>query len=209
MEAIKDKIFDFAYELAFRDATMRRAYQTQQKTKETVSNAYEKAKVNIRKKARGPVKEYVDAVAAGNFPDFNEAAKKVNECVADPEFKFGNIQKLLNMTIKYIYLGYYTNPEIRNNFKECHCPMDGIMLNKVINSYKKLKNKNDEYLKYEVGEGKYSSDFSKISWSKIEFDDELKNKYSKKIYDNYQEMIKTLAKSKGLIPIEYDYDEWG
>ncbi len=203
---IKDKIFDFAYELAFRDATMRKAYQPQQELKEMDSDAYEKA--NIRKKARDIVKEYVDGVVAGKFPDFYETAQKVNKCVADPEFRFGNIQKLLNMTIKYIYIGYYTNPEIRSNFKKCHCPMDGIMLAKVVNDYNELENKNEEYLKYEVEEGKYSRAFSEISWSNIEFDDGLKNKYSRKIYDNYQEMVKILAKRKGLIPIEYNYDEW-
>ena len=187
---IKDKIFDFAYELAFRNS----------------SDAYMKAKIIIRKKAKDSVKEYVNGVVAGEFPDFNEAAQKINKCVADPEFRFGNIQKLLNMTIKYIYIGYYTNPDIRNNFKKCHCPMDGIMLNKVVNAYKKLENKNEEYLKYAVGESKYSSAFSKISWSKIEFDDKSKNKHSKKIYDNYQEMVKTLANRKALIPIEYALD---
>ena len=198
---IKDKIFDFAYELAFRDATMRGAYQVQLETKKT--------KDNIKEKARDVVKEYVDGVVAGEFPDFYVVAQKVNKCVADPEFKFGNIQKLLNMTIKYIYIGYYANPEIRSNFKECHCPMDGIMLKKGINAYKKLENKSKEYLKYEIGEGKYSRAFSEISWSKIEFDDGLKNKYSKKIYDNYQEMVKMLAYKKDLIPIEYDFDMWG
>ena len=38
---IKDKIFDFAYELAFRDATMRGAYQVQQETKKTKDNIRE------------------------------------------------------------------------------------------------------------------------------------------------------------------------
>lgn len=198
---IKDKIFDFAYELAFRDATMRGAYKRQEEAEKMYSNTYDKAK--------NTVKEYVDGVVEGKFPDFYEAAKKVKKCVADPEFRFGNIQKLLNMTIKYIYIGYYTNPEIRSNFKECHCPMDEIMLKKVVKDYKKLENKKEDYFKYEIGEGKYSRDFSEIYWSKIEFDDDLKNKYSRKIYDNYQEMVRALAKEKDLIPIEYDFKEWG
>lgn len=193
---IKDKIFDFAYALAFRDATMQGEYQAQQETKETNTDAYKKAKNNIRKKARASVKEYVDGVVAGEFPYFNEAAQKVNNCVADLAFRFCNIQKLLNMTIKYIYIVCYKKPEIRNNFKECHCPMDKIMLNMFVNAYKKLENKNKEYLKYEVGEGKYSRAFSEISWSKIEFDDRLKNKYSRKIYDNYQEMVKLWRREK-------------
>ena len=49
-ENIKEKIFVFAYELAFRDATMRGEYQAQQETKETNIDAYKKAKNNIRKK---------------------------------------------------------------------------------------------------------------------------------------------------------------
>ena len=159
---IKDKIFDFAYELAFRDATMRKAYQLEESEK-IESDAYKNAKAEIKGKAKDIVREYVDRVVEGNKPDFYEYAKKVDESVADPEFRFGNIQKLINMTIKYIYIGCYTKPEIRSNFKECHCPMDGIMLAKVVAAYKELPNKNEDYLKYEVGEGKYSRAFSEIS----------------------------------------------
>lgn len=36
------------------------------------------------------------------------------------------------------------------------------MLNKVVNAYKKLENNKEEYLKYEIGEGKYSRAFSEI-----------------------------------------------
>ena len=204
---IKDKIFDFAYELAFRDATMRKAYQLEE-SEEIEPDAYKNAKAEIKGKAKAVVREYVDEVVDGNKPDFYECARKVNECVADPEFRFGNIQKLINMTIKYIYIGCYIKPEIRSNFAGCHCPMDGIMLAKVVKAYKELPNKNEDYLKYEVGEGKYSRDFSKISWSKIEFDEELKNEHSRKIYDNYQAMVKELAKEKGIIPIEIDFSEW-
>ena len=78
----------FAYELSFRDATMRRAYQAPQETK-----------INIKKKAKAPVKEYVDGVVNGKSPNFNETAQKINKCVADSEFRFGNIQKLLNMKL--------------------------------------------------------------------------------------------------------------
>lgn len=47
------------------------------------------------------MKEYVDGVVAGDFPDFNEAAQKVNKCVADPEFRFGNLK---NVTVLWMEL---------------------------------------------------------------------------------------------------------
>lgn len=48
----------------------------------------------------------------------------------DSSFGFGNAQKLINMTAKYIALGIYMD-DCREGFQYCHCPMDGIMVDKV------------------------------------------------------------------------------
>lgn len=48
----------------------------------------------------------------------------------DSSFGFGNAQKLINMTAKYIALGIYMD-DCREDFQYCHCPMDGIMVDKV------------------------------------------------------------------------------
>ena len=41
----------------------------------------------------------------------------------DSSFGFGNAQKLINMTAKYIALGIYMD-DCREDFQYCHCPME-------------------------------------------------------------------------------------
>lgn len=44
-------------------------------------------------------------------------------------FEFGNAQKLINMTAKYIASGMFTSKcGCGGNFQYCHCPMDSIMV---------------------------------------------------------------------------------
>lgn len=49
-------------------------------------------------------------------------------CDNEEKFTFGNVQKLVNMTAKYMFLSAYENENKRVLFKHCHCPMDGIMI---------------------------------------------------------------------------------
>lgn len=49
----------------------------------------------------------------------------------DSSSGFGNAQKLINMTAKYIALGIYMD-DCREDFQYCHCPMEGIMVDKVV-----------------------------------------------------------------------------
>ena len=85
-----------------------------------------------------------DTVRAAHEKLFLETAinvcKSINNYEGKPDtagnFSFGNAQKLINMTIKHIYLHTYTIdslgfPSIRERFRYCHCPMDSIMLQDV------------------------------------------------------------------------------
>ena len=57
--AVYDKIFDFAYTMAFRDATMRRAFTRRPNEKEVT---FRKRKEEVKQNARKIVKKYTDAI---------------------------------------------------------------------------------------------------------------------------------------------------
>ena len=132
-EIISSKIFDFIYMCAMRDAIIREAFKGEKTWIESVATA----KVILRK--------YIDRVLNNEFDSqrnhdncfleiANEICQAINE--AKPQngiatFSFGNAQKLINMTVKYMYGFCYQNPDLRGGFRYCHCPLDSIMLNKV------------------------------------------------------------------------------
>lgn len=182
-------IFDFVYELALRDAVMRTAYLG------------DKNKLRENWKGKDIVFDYANKIINNNEFDYYDIAKKLCNSFdkfIDPkgnskvQFNFGNAQKLLNMTMKYLYIMCYKNNELRKNFKNCHCPMDRIMIDKVKREFKSFQREEREKLK-----GKLKS----ISWSRLTFED-------KDIYQQYQEAVKFLADKENLYPLEYDYFLW-
>lgn len=209
---IRDKIFDFAYYTALNDATLQKAYG--------------KEKSGIPNKVKDIVQAYIESLLDDNVPskDFFQTAKEIDDVVdkiADKEidgteaeryFTFGNIQKLINMTAKYIFIASYVDNSIKEKFNECDCPMDSIMMQKVKEKYIDefgIKNpKAETLLQIPLGGGKSSIDLSKTAWSKIQFS-EYDGPYSRKIYDNFQKMVRALAQREGLCPLEYDFKEWG
>lgn len=199
-QEIMERIFDFAYNEALNDATLQKAYEGSKKTIED----------NV--KARSVVNTYINQILEGANPDFWEAAKNVGACIPDTNFTFGNIQKLINMTVKYMFIACYANKGLRENFKDCHCPMDGIMIATVKEKYLNYlesngNNKKDKLLQIPIGNGKTSIDISKIRWSKLSFEDS-DSETSNIIYRNFQEMVSILAKKKNVFPIEYDFLLW-
>lgn len=132
------KTFDFVYGCAMHDAILQRAFNGK---KDWVGKV-EKSKVLLR--------EYVDKVLENGFSSqknhdayflktVNAICKEINTkkpLEAEDSFSFGNAQKLINITIKHIYSFCYYNPELREKFRYCHCPLDSIMLNKVWKMYK-------------------------------------------------------------------------
>lgn len=86
------RIFDFVYEMAMRDATMRTAFSGDRK--------------NIRQnlQAKNAVHRYIDNILSGNEYDFYETESVVENALSKYGFSFGNCQKLINMTAKYFIL---------------------------------------------------------------------------------------------------------
>lgn len=207
-------IFDFVYELALRDAVMRTAYLG------------DKSELRKCQEAKNIVRKYANDIINGKFfhydgyydiatnlcHSFNpyikvpEGSKNNN-----PQFTLGNAQKLLNMTMKYLYIMCYKNNELRDKFKNCHCPMDGIMIDKVINELKKLKSKGDSSVQQYTQKG-YIGKLKGKPWSRLSISDDKaiddETIDDKAIYEQFQKSVKFLADKQGLSPIEYDYYLW-
>ena len=210
---VQDKIFDFAYYEALNDATLQGAYLG--------------SKEDVRKidAVKDIVKKYVDKIINGKEEySFDDTVKEIeieleNHNIITRKkdedadlryiFGFGNIQKLINMTVKYIFVGCYSNNTLRESFAKCHCPMDNEMIKIVYREYNKLADKEEELLiTQRKGDKKYFG-ISNICWSKIDFEI-TDDKTSKAIYDNFQEMVKRLCEEKeSVLPIEYDFWKHG
>ncbi len=202
---MNDKIFEFAYELALRDATIRTAY------------GGDKDKLRENKNAKIMVKDYINGIIKAEPIEFDAVAENVEESFKnyvkpkkDDEksvtFTFGNTQKLINMTAKYMYIATYNNKELRKNFKCCHCPLDSKMRDVVRKELKKISeggalneeqkntalNHMKELRKYKFGD---------CAWSRI-------TKDNKGVYEEFQNAVKFIADKDGIYPIEFDYKNW-
>ena len=211
-ETITQKIFEFAYGSGLEDAIRQQAFKSDNKGESTV-----KKPLRNCEEAKETVKGYVDCILHGQKPNFYEVAKMVEKqfdtYIEDynrhPEdgkkitgkFRFGNAQKLINMTAKYMFILTYDRPELRERFAQCHCPMDSIMIENVIKGI-------DECTKLPENIEKLTTRGWKTQlrkpWSQIEYD-------SPEQYKTFQTLVAFLAKEKygeNTPPIEYDYLEW-
>ena len=197
-----DKIFEFVYVSAMRDATLQQSF------------VGKKAWMTDCRKFKDSTKElksFVSDVIEGNFKDsksyddrFLEVSIKLcNEINSSSQnegngfFTFGNAQKLINIVMKYFYLHSYGNEAEKDYFRFCHCPMDSQLLKKVWGRRIELHDdtreslgKRDEFLK---------------SWGNEDFTDE--NMDFPERYKVFQTAVKELANDKS--PLEFDYYEWG
>ncbi len=157
---INDKIFDFAYSMAFRDATMRNAFPMfdSEKKRENGTNVFRDRKRKIKDYSKGIVRDYIDEILADKEPDpLNTIKKLCNGENKKQGFSFGNAQKLVNMTAKYMFLSAYGDSQQRKKFKNCHCPMDGVMM-------ERLKDNCEEYkLEWEGFKKSWSQKFRCLS----------------------------------------------
>ena len=189
---VDDKIFDFAYKMAFHDATMRNAFPRREDEKND-DNKLKLRKEEIKKRSKSIVQDYIDAIMKADGQDKLNPLEVIKS-LCDEEntakgFTFGNAQKLVNMTAKYMFLSTYGNPEMRGLFKNCHCPMDGMMM-------ERLREKQERYaLKLEKFE---------IPWSRLEKDDDK----SMKEYERFQKYISQIAEQEKIYPIEVDFLLW-
>lgn len=126
----------------------------------------------------------------------------------DSSFGFGNAQKLINMTAKYIALGIYMD-DCREDFQYCHCPMDGVMVDKVTKLAGRLVDEGEEGLRASLENFAYkrprAHDWAakdEVRWSKLTLE-------NRKPYEGFQEVVRALAEREGLSPLELDFCVWG
>ena len=96
----------------------------------------------IRFDMRNEIKIYVKAEGATrcliltqNYTRYKKdmkTSKSKNKSEKVVEFSYGNAQKLVNMTAKYIYIATYFNDDYKDKFEKCHCPMDSLIVESLI-----------------------------------------------------------------------------
>ena len=183
------KLFDFVYGCAMGDATMRLAYphigKGSSPSKRKLALEYPCAKKSVQ--------EFVDSILNNMYKSQEEYDKAFETCAKQVEkvlpcLTFGNIQKLINITLKHIYLVSYHNPDILPCFQYCHCPVDGQMLKK-------------------IWESRFETDTQPpkpYAWSKEDFSDTSK-------YSSFQIAAREYAAKHpefGTNLIELDYSLW-
>ncbi len=180
--------FDFIYIMALGDSMNR------------VSAPLDKERIRNCMEIKETVKCYANSIIFNqdglSFEDaVNSIIEHANNC--DVQLSFGKVQKLINMTMKYLYLKYYDNPNIIKHFNKCHAPMDSVMRDFVYASYTAL------------GLGNNPGFPRTCHWSTL--GTEQNPKYN---YDNYQTAINELIKyaKKHYLSIsnsiEFDYLFW-
>lgn len=210
---VDDKIFDFIYTIAMREATQQKAYNLigYKATKDVKKpDDYKKEVLLQNNVAKDIIRKYIDNIIADNNPNFYDVEKDVEKSFDSfikgkkylSSFTFGNCQKLINMTVKYFYIVTYSNPAIRSYFNDCHCPMDTVMIEVVINELDNIgKTLNDINEFYNLKIIKANKTYLRQSWSQIDISDI-------KQYKLFQAAVCYLAQKQGASPIEYDYLMW-
>ena len=194
MSAIQDKIFEFIYGAGLHDATAQRAYPCHKGEEKQLKNNKEAVEI---------VKGYVDNIIKGTPDDFYDIAMRLVNSFNMFEktngmkelFTFGNAQKLINITVKFMYIVSYNNVEMQQLFANCHCPLDRKMGGFVKKELKKLR-------MYKSLPRDIVTIIDNNLWKKW---DGTWSKVSVESYRQYQTVVMYLSKKEGVIPIEYDY----
>lgn len=127
----------------------------------------------------------------------------------DSSFGFGNAQKLINMTAKYMFISAYQDSNKAKLFDQCHCPMDGIMVDKVAKIAGRLVDEGEEGLRVSLEsfacKRPLAHDWAakdEVRWSKLTLE-------NRKPYEGFQKVVRALAEREGLSPLELDFCVWG
>ena len=183
---IRKEIFEFLFQMALLDATKRVARNNENE-------------ILAKDVVKTSVKNYAESVLNGdNVISFDDTVAAI-EANAN-SVSFGMIQKLINMTMKYLYIRFYDDDVVSIRFSACDCPMDSYMRDFVYRSYYYLRNNgrrpNGEDAIFDIN----------CSWSKLgDIDNPISN------YVNFQKAIDEIiemAYGRGIkIPnkIEFDY----
>ena len=212
---MNDKLFEFVYRNAMHDATLEQAYDGKKDI--LISDR--------TNDVRTILKEHINKIIDGDYINKDEDSgkvkydddfykltelicNKISKQIPNNDFTFGNAQKLINITVKHFYLLAYKDPNIKQNFKFCHCPMDRIMIAKVARYYRqaiKDKNADKSNIQFKI-KGKEVAAWSSISWGSIKYTEPSESvKYGIDIYKKYQTMVRFLSHEEKIIPVEYDY----
>ena len=210
-QEMRKKMFAFLYGCAMHDAILQKAF-----------DATEKKWIGEVEAPIQYVQEYVDMVLSNRFisPEehdsyflrlanricsaINEEGEKRNITIA---FSFGNAQKLINMTIKFVYGFCYHDGSLRQGFRFCHCPLDSFMLKAVW----------ERAEKHCGGQGKRrdrlgtAAEFHK-AWGNegAEMNPQSQPELTAfpPRYHQFQTIIREMCQPSDLYSIEYDYMDW-
>lgn len=200
---IKGKIFEFVYGCALHDAILQLAFKGEKKWIYKVD------------KAKNELRKYIDKIILCNgflnqeehdvffLQTANNICSAINEYDKKPievhsVFSFGNAQKLINMTVKHFYALSYFDFNLRENFRYCHCPMDGIMLQWVWKNYIDLEKCDKIHRQKELGKTFCNS------WG----NETIQNNDFPDRYKKFQKIIREWAEKDGYSPIEFDFIIW-
>ena len=205
-QTISNKIFEFIYGCAMRDAVLQKAF------------IGEKAWVEGVEESKNILERYINKVLSNEFENqedhdeiflitANDICKAINNKKPDYAadiFSFGNAQKLINITAKHFYSLCYYDRNLRDSFRYCHCPLDSIMLNKIWKMYK-------ETFGNEARKNKLISvEFFCQSWGNEGVQENIQpelfsfpNRYMK-----FQSAIRDIIGNDNLYSVEFDYLIW-
>ncbi len=121
-------------------------------------------------------------------------------------FTYGNAQKLINMTAKYLYIRNYSNPQLAASFKHCHCPLDNQIVKKLKSDAKRGSDldKSIKKLYSAVNNSEQTKTWRQyldLPWSSC----------TKERYQFFQKAIRETIEKKynnEITPLEYDYVMW-
>ena len=190
-------IFEFVYTMALRDATLQKAYEGK------------KQHFFDNETAKKTVEDYAQKVLGGQMSTQEiadqETEKAIQQLVkdfSDEGFTFGNAQKLLNMTMKYLYISAYGDTakeqDYRDRFQFCHCPMDSQMIKYV------LRRRTEKEVAAILGENTRAL-YDDTRWSKLADKSDVAPHNSTAAYYDYQRIIRALSTKEECIPIEFDF----
>lgn len=134
-------------------------------------------------KVAATMKTYVD-----NDGDFDKHFYKIcRDLCSDYEMKFGQAQKIINMAYKYLYC--IADEELKNNFCNCHMPLDGIML---------------EWIHRNITDGDGKKLKKADAWSTMAVGDDN----TPCTYKYYKKHIDAYCEQKDKTPLQLDFENW-
>ena len=220
----KDNILSSAVKKAFTDATQRGAYYAKSKNKkEEEKEAFREATQKALPEATECLKDGINKILEKEVPikeqkDFDkwheELCDKIKEKFdSSLKFTYGNAQKWVNMTLKYLYLidsicsevcpdiNYFHS--LQNISAYLHVPVDSYIIEKVWEMEGNKTGRNDSCLPIKSGKtckngsrGKYASDKVE-AWST----------WDKKTYEKFQDKLRDKDEIDDN-PIDWEGSAW-